>query len=108
MKKRMLGVGLVALVLAGMVGIVSAVTVTNRQDVITVTLLSEISSTDNGTRTVVPIQDVRVLGELTAALVATAYTPKSVGQMLVATFGSTNYVLMSKGITTNDWVQLKP
>lgn len=108
MKKSMLSVGLAALVLAGMIGVAKAITVTNRQDAITITLLSELSTTNNGTRTVVPVQDVRVLGELTAAITATAYTPKCVGQMLVATFGTTNYVLMAKGITTNDWVQLKP
>ena len=108
MKKSLLSLGLVALVLVGLVGAAKAVTVTNRQDVMTVTLLSELSNTNTGVRQVIPLQGVRVLGEVTAALVKTAYTPQSVGELLVATFGSTNYVLMAKGITTNDWVQLKP
>jgi len=44
-----------------------------------------------------------------ATTTATEYTPAYIGQMLVGSAGTgTNAVWISKGTTTNDWVQLVP
>jgi len=44
-----------------------------------------------------------------ATTTATAYTPTKVGQILVGGAGTgTNAVWVSKGTTTNDWVQVAP
>lgn len=41
--------------------------------------------------------------------VATKYTPRRVGDVLIGGKGSgTNYIAVSKGTTTNDWVQVAP
>ena len=43
-----------------------------------------------------------------ATTLLTTYTPRRVGDVLVGLRGGTNWVYISRGITTNDWQQVAP
>jgi len=50
---------------------------------------------------------VKAQADTNATTTATSYTPDFVGQILVGSAGSgTNALWVSKGVTTNDWVQI--
>lgn len=60
-------------------------------------------------RTVVTTNGLAVATSTNLVTVASAKTPAYVGQLLLGTVGTgTNGVWVAKGLTTNDWVQLKP
>lgn len=60
-------------------------------------------------RTVVTTNGLAVATSTNLVTVASTKTPAYVGQLLLGTVGTgTNGVWVAKGLTTNDWVQLKP
>lgn len=62
-------------------------------------------------RELATILDTRtvVQTDANATTTATAYTPSRAGQLLIGGAGvGTNAVWVSKGTTTNDWVQVAP
>ncbi len=53
--------------------------------------------------------DIIAQADTNATTTATAYTPRFVGDVLIGGAGvGTNAVWIAKGVTTNDWVALKP
>lgn len=53
--------------------------------------------------------NMAAIHDTNATTTVTLYTPRRKGDILVGGKGSgTNLVCISKGTTTNDWVQLKP
>jgi hypothetical protein len=60
-------------------------------------------------RTVVTTNGLAVKTDTNAVTVATGYAPAFKGQFLFGRAGTgTNAVWVAKGVTTNDWVRIKP
>lgn len=67
------------------------------------------SGTDMGTVSAAIAAAVAAQSDTNVTSQSTAYTPRHKGDTLVGGAGSgTNAVWISKGTTTNDWVQVKP
>lgn len=59
-------------------------------------------------RTVVTTNGLAVQTDTNATTLATQYAPAFRGQWLLGSLGSSNGVWVASGVTTNDWIQLKP
>ena len=126
MKKALLIAAVAALFIGGLV--FAQTTVTNRGDVITVNTMADLpESTETTVYPDARYQDLAVDGTLQVSdsdvvteatlyqadtnvtTTITGHTPDFIGQMLIGGAGTgTNAVWISKGVTTNDWVQVAP
>ena len=79
----------------------------NQSGTLTYTGLALVSPTIDGSAAVTAANAAQ--SDTNATTTATGYTPAFVGQVLTGGAGTgTNAVWISKGITTNDWVQVAP
>lgn len=71
---------------------------------------SSLDSLDTAVEAAIDALDANVAQvDTNVTTTATAYTPAKIGQILIGGAGEgTNAVWISKGVTTNDWVQVAP
>lgn len=111
MKKTInLAICFLAVIVAGLVYAAQDSDLTQRQvrDPRLLETILEANASDAETRLAAAETKV-AQSDTNATTTATSYTPAYIGQVLVGSAGTgTNAVWISKGTTTNDWVQVAP